>query len=86
MDSRFLSSPSRCGNPHNNARAESILKTQKVEWACVGDRETFEDVAADSPHFIGGTCNATRLHSALGFPGPNGSEEINAPNGSRNAG
>ncbi|MXW87193.1 MAG: hypothetical protein F4Z55_15380 [Boseongicola sp. SB0667_bin_21] len=47
------------------------MKTLKVESVCVGDCETFEDVAADLPHFIEGTCNANRLHSALGHLSPN---------------
>lgn len=82
----FVGSMSRRGNPYDNAQAESFLKTLKVERVYVGDYETFEDVAADLPHFIEDIYNATRLHSALGYLSPNKFEEINALDGSKSAG
>ena len=62
----FVGSMRRRGNPCDNTQAESFLKTLKVERVCVGDRETFEDVAAELPRFIEGISNATRLHLAPG--------------------
>ena len=73
------------GNPHDNAQAESFIKTRKVEGVYVGDQETFEDVVADLPTFIEDTYNATRLHSALGYLSPNTFEKINAPDGTKSA-
>jgi transposase InsO family protein len=42
-------SPSRRGNPYDNAKAESFMKTLKVEAVCLMDYETFEDVTTDLP-------------------------------------
>ena len=42
----------RRGNPYDNAKAESFMKTLKVEAVYLMAYETFEDVAADLPRFI----------------------------------
>jgi putative transposase len=39
----------RRGNPYDNAKAESFMKTLKVEAVYLMAYETFEDVAADWP-------------------------------------
>ena len=39
----------RRGNPYDNAKAESFMKTLKVEAVYLMDYETFEDVTADLP-------------------------------------
>lgn len=81
----FFGSMSRRGNPYDNAKAESFMKTLKVEAVYIGDFETFENVAADLPNFIDNTYNATRLHSALGYLSPDKFEQLNAPAGLKKA-
>jgi len=39
------------GNPYDNAKAESFMKTLKVEAVYLGDYETLTDVVTDLPHF-----------------------------------
>jgi len=66
----LLGSMGRRGNPYDNAKAESFMKTLKVEAVYPMAYESFEEVAEHLPDFVEQVYNRRRLHSALGYLSP----------------
>ncbi len=66
----FQRSMSRPGNPYDNAKAESFMKTLKAEEADGRAYANLDDARRRVGAFIEDVYNADRLHSALGYKSP----------------
>lgn len=69
-ESGIAISMSRSGNPYDNAKAESFMKTLKYEEVYLGEYDSFEDAREQIEHFIEDVYNIKRLHSAVGYLPP----------------
>jgi transposase InsO family protein len=63
-------SMSRIGNPYDNAKAESFMKTLKQEEVDGRDYRNLDEARAAIGTFIETVYNRRRLHSALGYRPP----------------
>jgi putative transposase len=63
-------SMSRRGNPYDNAKAESFMKTLKYEEVYRTEYSDFNDAQRRIGRFIESVYNRDRLHSALGYSTP----------------
>lgn len=61
---------SRRGDPYDNAKAESSIKTLKMEELYLYEYENKEETFSRIGEFIEKVYNQNRLHSALGYVPP----------------
>jgi transposase InsO family protein len=66
----FTLSMSRRGNPWDNARCESFMKTLKVEEVYLKQYRDIEDARTNLTEFLDQVYNRQRLHSALQYQSP----------------
>lgn len=66
----ILISMSRRGNPYDNARAESFMKTLKYEEVYLREYENMAEARERIGQFLEEVYNRKRLHSALGYVPP----------------
>jgi putative transposase len=69
-------SMSRSGNPYDNAKAESFMKTLKYEEVYLSEYLDTDDARESIGHFIEQVYNLKRLHSALGYLPPAEFEQL----------
>jgi transposase InsO family protein len=63
-------SMSRRGNPYDNAKAESFMKTLKYEEVYRTEYRDYRDARRQIGQFIESVYNRKRLHSSLGYLSP----------------
>lgn len=66
----ILISMSRRGNPYDNAKAESFMKTLKMEEVYLYEYESMAEARSRIGYFLEAVYNQKRLHSALGYVPP----------------
>jgi transposase InsO family protein len=71
----FAISMSRTGNPYDNAKAESFMKTLKSEEVYLHRYRDQEEARVSIRCFIEEVYNRKRLHSALGYLSPDAFEQ-----------
>jgi len=71
----FIISMSRTGNPYDNAKAESFIKTLKAEEVYLRKYRDQEDARGSIQRFIEEVYNRKRLHSSLGYLSPDTFEQ-----------
>jgi putative transposase len=71
----FAISMSRAGNPYDNAKAESFMKTLKSEEVYLHQYRDQEEARASIQRFMEEVYNGKRLHSSLGYLSPAKFEE-----------
>jgi len=76
---QFLISMSRTGNPYDNAKAESFMKTLKSEEVYLHQYRDQEEARASIQRFIEEVYNQKRLHSSLGYLSPDAFERQQRP-------
>jgi transposase InsO family protein len=76
----FVISMSRTGNPYDNAKAESFMKTLKSEEVYLHQYRDQEEARTCIQRFIEEVYNGKRLHSSLGYLSPAAFEEEQRPN------
>ena len=72
-------SMSRRGNPYDNARAESFMKTLKAEEVSLQRYRTLDEARGSIGEFIDESYNERRLHAALGYRPPAEFEALALP-------
>jgi putative transposase len=66
----IAASMSQVGNPYDNAKAESFMKTLKYEEVNAKSYQNLDEARRNIGRFIEDVYNANRLHSALGYQTP----------------
>ena len=61
---------SRSGNPYDNARAESFMRTLKCEEVYLNTYRDLDDAALHIQDFLERIYNCKRSHSSLGYLSP----------------
>jgi len=74
-DYGLIGSMSAARNPYDNAQAESLMKTLKVEEVYLDRYVSFRDVVTRLPRFIEDVYKPKRMHPALDYFSPNQFED-----------